>query len=330
MDISVIIVNYNTKEILLECVESVFSSLDSKPKDGDGGDGPALDIEVWVVDNGSSDGSVAALKKKFPKVRRIENRGNVGFARANNQALIRGAGRYAILLNSDTVVPAGQLDKLVAFMDDNPDVGILGPQLLNKDGSKQNSIANYPTLLTELFNKSLLRRFFPEQFPGKEHDITSPIEVDSVIGACMVVRNKATHDAGLFDDGFFFFFEETDWCRRMRFHGWKVMHHPGINIYHLQGATAKEVNTRARVEYWLSRYGYFKRHASKMDYIMLLFGLIIKLIFNIAGALVMNVLSFFTSKKARGRLLLNMHLLSWHLAGCPALWGLRGRSRGKK
>ncbi len=328
MDISVIIVNYNTKDLLLQCVGSVYSSLDSKPED-DGG-GPALDVEVWVVDNGSSDGSVAALKKKFPKVRRIENKGNVGFARANNQALIRGAGRYAILLNSDTIVPPGQLDKLVAFMDDNPDVGILGPQLLNKDGSKQNSIANYPTLLTELFNKSLLRRLFPEQFPGKEHEITSPIEVDSVIGACMVVRNKATHDAGIFDDGFFFFFEETDWCRRMRFYGWKVMHHPDIYIYHLQGATAKEVNTRARVEYWLSRYGYFKRHASKMDYIMLLFGLIIKLIFNIAGALVMSVLSFFTSKKARGRLFLNLHLLSWHLAGCPALWGLRGRSRGKK
>ncbi|VAV83220.1 hypothetical protein MNBD_DELTA01-1467 [hydrothermal vent metagenome] len=330
MDISVIIVNYNTKDLLLECVDSVYSSLGTKEGEGGEKGGPSLDVELWVVDNGSTDGSMAALKKKYPKVKRIENKGNVGFARANNQALIRGAGRYAVLLNSDTIVPKGQLDKLVAFMDDNPKVGILGPQLLNKDGSKQNSIANYPTLLTELFNKSLLRRLFPEQFPGKEHEISEPIEVDSVIGACMVVRNKATRDAGLFDDGFFFFFEETDWCRRMRFHDWKVMHHPGINIYHLQGATAKSVNTRARVEYWLSRYGYFKRHASKMDYIMLVFGLIVKLVFNIAGALVMSVLSFFTSKKARGRLFLNLHLLSWHLAGCPALWGLRGRSRGKK
>ncbi len=330
MDISVIIVNYNTKDMLLECVGSVYSSLDTREGEGGGKAEPSMDVELWVVDNGSSDGSMAALKKKYPKVKRIENKGNVGFARANNQALIRGAGRYAVLLNSDTIVPKGQLDKLVAFMDDNPDVGILGPQLLNKDGSKQNSIANYPTLLTELFNKSLLRRFFPEQFPGKEHEISGPIEVDSVIGACMVVRNKATHDAGLFDDGFFFFFEETDWCRRMHFHGWKVMHYPDINIYHLQGGTAKGVNTRARVEYWLSRYGYFKRHASKLDSIILVFGLIVKLIFNIAGAFVMSVLSFFTSKKARERLFLNLHLLSWHLAGCPALWGLRGRSRGKK
>lgn len=324
MDISVIIINYNTREMLLECLDSVFSSVVLAE------DKAVLKMDVWVVDNGSTDGSVEAVEKKYPKVKIIKNQGNVGFARANNQALVRARGRYAVLLNSDTIVPEGQFEKFAAFMDDNPDVGILGPQLLNKDGSKQNSIASYPTLLTELFNKSLLRRFFPEQFPGKEHDFASPIEVDSIIGACMVVRSKATEKVGLFDDGFFFFFEETDWCRRMRFDGWKVMHHPDINIYHLQGGTAKGVNTRARVEYWLSRYGYFKRHASKLDQIVLVIGLIIKLIFNIAGSLVISILTFFTSKKARGRLLLNLHLLSWHLAGCPALWGLRGRSRGKK
>jgi hypothetical protein len=324
MDISVIIVNYNTSDMLIECLDSIFASV--AVEEGK----PSLDVEVWVVDNGSTDGSVAAVKKKYPKVNLIENKGNVGFARANNQALIRGAGRYAVLLNSDTIVPKGQLDKLVAFMDDNPKVGIVGPQLLNEDGSKQNSIANAPTLLTELFNKSLLRRLFPDQFPGKEHDISAPIEVDSVVGACMVVRNKATKKAGIFDDGFFFFFEETDLCMRMRFEGWKVMFHPDVNIYHLQGATAKQVNTRARVEYWLSRYGYFKRHASKLDQILLLLGLIVKLIFNVAGALVVSVLTLFTLKKSRGRLFLNVHLLLWHLSGCPALWGLRGRSRVRK
>ena len=111
-------------------------------------------------------------------------------------------------------------------MDSHPETGVAGAQLLNSDGSKQNSIANFPSLATELLNKSLLRWLFPERFPGKERDYSEPIEVDSVIGACMMVRREALDQVGLLDEDYFLFLEETDWCYRMKRAGWKIYHVP--------------------------------------------------------------------------------------------------------
>src|SRR3989304_3886026 len=154
MNISIIIVNWNTKDMLVNCLESIYRTQKSA-------------FEVWVVDNGSADGSAEAVKVMFPRARLIENQENLGFAKANNQALKLASGSYLVLLNSDCVLGPGSLDTMIKFMSGHVDVAICSPQLLNEDSTRQNSIANIPTLSTELLNKSLLRRLFPEKYPGK-------------------------------------------------------------------------------------------------------------------------------------------------------------------
>lgn len=310
-DISIIIVNWNTKDLLLNCLGSAYETIKT------------FSFEIFVVDNGSVDGSVKAVKERFPDLIIIENRQNHGFAKANNQALKVMKGRYALLLNSDTVLTEGAIALMVDFMEKNKDVGICGGQLLNTDGSRQNSIANAPSLLTELLNKSILRRLFPEKYPGKEHIFETPIEVESIVGACMVVRKDAIDDTNLLDESFFFFLEETDWCIRMKERGWKVFHHPTANIFHLQGQSAGKVNVRARIEYWISRYLFFKKHYGAWTLITLRTGLLIKLLINILLLLMQNMIFLFSSKKTKDRLALNIRLLLWHLMGTPLHWGLR-------
>ncbi|MEE9614108.1 MAG: glycosyltransferase family 2 protein [Thermodesulfobacteriota bacterium] len=310
MDMSIIIISWNAQEMLLKCLGSVYGTVV-----GD-------NFEVWVVDNGSTDGSPEAVKKNFPDVKLIENDVNLGFAGAVNLALKRAAGRHIVLLNSDTVLTSGSLETLTRFMDENPDVGVCGPQLLNVDGTKQNSIANIPTLATELLNKSLLRRLFPESYPGKEHNIEEPVEVESVIGACMAVRKETIDGVGPLDERFFFFLEETDWCKRMREGGWRVFFHPGAEVYHAGGGSAERVNTRARVEYWRSRYEFFEKHGSAPERMALRGGLLVKLFLGTFLSLLHNVVTLFTSVTARRRLKLYSTLIGWHLAGCPAAWGL--------
>jgi len=247
VDVSIIIVNWNTKEYHLRCIESIYQSLKK------------IEMEVFVVDNGSKNGSVTAVKERFPMICLIENEKNLGFAKAANQGLQKGSGRYLLLLNPDTQVKNGAIERLMLFMKVNPDIGIAGAPLLNPDGSKQNSIANFPSLATELLNKSLLRWLFPEKFPGKEKDYPEPFEVDSVIGACMMVRRDALNQVGLLDEDYFLFLEETDWCYRMKRAGWKIYHVPQAEVYHFQGKSAETVKKRARVEFYRSRYHFFKK-----------------------------------------------------------------------
>lgn len=310
-DISIIIVNWNTKDLLLKCIESVYKTI------------KAFSFEIIVVDNSSKDGSVETVRERFPDLIIVENRNNMGFAKANNQALNIIKGRYAVLLNTDTVLTEGAVDVMIDFMEKNRTIGICGGQLMNADGSRQNSIANAPSLMTELLNKSILRRLLPRRYPGKEQTFEKPIEVESVVGACMIVRKDAIDDTGVLDESFFFFLEETDWCMRMKKKGWKVFHHPHAKIFHLQGQTAGKVNFRARIEYWISRYLYFQKHHGKSTRIALRAGLLFKLLISISFLLLQNIVFLFSSQKAQDRLALNIRLLLWHLMGNPLHWGLR-------
>lgn len=311
MDASIIIVNWNTKELLINCLNSVYGTVKT------------LAFEVWVVDNGSTDGSVEAIKTLFPDVSLIENKKNLGFAKANNQALRQMNGRYAVLLNSDAILTDRAVETIIRFMDENNKIGICGGQLFNADGSKQNSIANIPTIATELLNKSLLRRLFPEKYPGKENNFKEPVEVESVIGACMVVRKDAMDDVGLMDEDYFFFFEETDWCMRMRSKGWKIFHHPNAKIYHLQGQSAGKVNVRARIEYWRSRYIFFNKNYGTVFLNALKAGLLLRLCINIFFMFLITVISMFRHKKSVDRLNLYKKILAWHLQGYPEGYGLK-------
>jgi GT2 family glycosyltransferase len=311
MDLSVIIVNWNTKDLLLQCLESLYQGA------------KGIEKEIFVVDNSSSDGSGTAVRKRFPEINLIENQVNLGFARANNQAISLSSGEYLLLLNPDTQVKDEAIERMLSFMDAHPEAGVVGAQLLNVDGSKQNSIANFPSLATELLNKSFLRWLFPDKFPGKETDYPGPVEVDSVIGACMMARRKALEQVGFLDEEYFLFLEETDWCYRMKKAGWKIYHIPQAEILHFQGKSAETKREKAKVEYYRSRYHYFRKNRGSFQSSVLFIGLIIKLSVELVFATIACVFTLFMVKKWRRKVSTYAYLAWWYLSFCPEGMGLR-------
>lgn len=303
VDLSIVIVNWNTRQLLLDCLASVYGTIKE------------ISFEVWVVDNASKDGSVQALTKLYPLVKIIENKRNLGFAAANNKALCQINGKYALLLNTDTILTQCAIEKIHSFMEKTPEAGMACGQLLNNDGSKQNSIANFPSLITLLFNETLLRVLLPRKFPSKRRDYLQPIKVDSCIGACLMVRKKAMDEVGLLDERYFFFMEETDWALSMKKAGWWSWFVPDARIYHLQGQTAGD-NAKARVMFYRSRYSYFQRWHPGLFHLMkkvLLVKLVINYFLNLLGCIL--TLGFY--KSIREKLKTYGILLGWHFQGCP-------------
>ena len=300
-DLSVIIVTRNTCALTCAAVESVERSSD------------ALRKEIFVVDNGSSDDTPTILPQRFPVVHYIHISGNLGFARANNLAAKKMTGRFLLLLNSDAAVQTEALAMAVAWLEAHPNCSVAGAQLLNPDGTRQNSIANWPTLATELLNKSLLRRLWPKRYPGKEQAFTEPVAVESVVGAFMLIRREAWEAIGGLDERYFFFLEETDFCLQARRHGWQVMHLPQVRVWHGQGQTTKQVSTAARIEYWQSRYQYFDKNHVLFTRIVLTAGLAVRLIINwIVSGLLCGA-----SKRWQNKWQVNSALVRWHLRGRP-------------
>lgn len=303
--LSFVIVNWNTRQLLLQCLQSIFDTV------------RGLSFEIFVVDNGSTDGSVEAVRKKYGSVQVIANPDNRGFAAANNQALAKMSGRYAVLLNSDAMLTADAIWRLVAFMDEHPRAGAVCGQLLNADGSRQNSFANFPSLLLLATNESLLRWLFPRRFPRKNGRHRHPIEVDSCIGACMMVRRETMAEVGLLDERFFFFLEETDWALRMRRQDWQIYFVPQASIYHYQGSSAGH-RADARKMFYRSRYLYFKKWTGRLYpiYCAVIFvRLLINAFLNLLGVL-------FTMGLNRGivrKFCIYAQLIAWHLKVRPAL-----------
>ena len=250
MDISFIIVNWNTKDLLRDCLESIIKTVD------------VLAYEVIVVDNASKDGSVEMLSEQYPQVKAIANSENRGFGAANNQGFAAMKGKYALLINTDAVLTAGAVQKLWAFAEAHPEAAIVCGQLLNADGSKQNSIASFPTLLSLATNTSLLEYLFPSRYPSKRYEHKEPLEVDSAVGACMMIRKKALDEVSFFDERYFFFFEETDMAYAMKKAGWRIYQVPDALTYHLQGQSIGH-NSRSRIEFYRSRYQFLRKWKSK-------------------------------------------------------------------
>ena len=166
-----------------------------------------------------------------------------------------------MLLNNDTVVLRDGLERCVRHLDAHPDVGVVGPQLLNPDGSKQNSIHSTPNLVTELCRRACSSRLAPWRYPSKRYEHSGPIVVEAVLGACLCVRREVLEDVGPMPEEYFFFLEETDWCLRIRRAGWKVVHLPDARIVHVHGATTKKrIPAETRIEYHRSLYRFFQTH----------------------------------------------------------------------
>lgn len=251
-DLSIIIVNWNVRDLLRRCLHSI-----SNPQ-------YPLSTEIILVDNASSDGSVEMLRAEFPQVRLIANSINRGFPAANNQGLAVARGRYVLLLNPDAEVLSDALATLVRFMDEYPDVGVVGPQLLNSDGSVQSSRRRFPTLMTAFFEstwlerwapRSLLRRYFVRDRPD---DAT--LDVDWITGAAMLVRRAAVEQVGEMDEGFFMYSEELDWCRRIKTAGWRVVYYPAARIVHHEGKSSEQAVPARHVNFQRSKIRYFRKY----------------------------------------------------------------------
>ena len=303
MDLSIIIVNWNTKRLLIDCLASVFETI------------RGIDFEVWVVDNASADGSAAAVAEKYPDAHIVRNSENIGFAAANNLAFRKMTGLYALLLNTDTILTKNAINALYDFMEKNPKGGMACGQLLNRDGTKQNSMANFPSLTSLVANETVLRILFPKKFPSKRREYFRPIEIDSCIGACMIVRKKAIDQVGLLEEQYFFFFEETDWAYRMKLSGWKVWFVPMAEIYHLQGQSIGH-NVPSRIMFYRSRYIYFRKWYPRI-YPILFIVIFLKLLVNALLALLGLLVTFGLKDGFRNKLITYTGLIGWHLKGCP-------------
>jgi GT2 family glycosyltransferase len=304
MDISVVIVNWNTKKLLLDCICSIYETVKN------------ISFEIRLVDNASGDGSVEAVKQNYPGVKIIQNKKNLGFAAANNIALERMCGQYTLLLNTDTILTNGAVEALFDFMEKNQDAGMACGQLLNQDKSKQNSIANFPSIHSLLCNESLLQILFPKKFPGKRREYKKPVKVDSCIGACLMVRKKAMDEVGLLDKRYFFFFEETDWAYRMKQAGWKIYFVPSAGIFHIQGQTVGH-NAGSRIMFYRSRYIYFKKWRPR-SYPFVRLIIFVRLLINAILSLVGAVVTLGMHAGIKKKLSVYSRLILWHLAGCPA------------
>jgi GT2 family glycosyltransferase len=299
IDVSIVIVNWNTKDLLKNCLDSVYQTIND------------LTFEIVIVDNASTDGSMEMLERDFPQVIKIGNQENKGFGAANNQALAIMKSKYALLLNTDALLTPHAVNKLWDFCEANSQAAIVCGQLLNADGSKQNSFASFPSLLTLATNTSLLEYLLPKQFPSKRYQHDKPLEVDSAIGACMMIRKKAMEKSGVFDERYFFFFEETDLAYAMHLAGWKTFHIPDAYIYHLQGQSIGS-NVRSRIEFYRSRYQFLgKWHGRKYYY--LASGIIfMRLLINWISVCLVSAVTLGSVKKIRQKFVVYSRLIFWH------------------
>lgn len=275
-DLSVVIVSWNTRDLLARCLGSILRGTVA----GSGLSGfqatVATSIEVLVVDNGSVDGSPAMVRQDFPEARLIENHGNPGFARANNQAIRSSSGRYVLLLNPDTEARPGALEALVSFMDEHRQAGAAGALVLNPDGTLQRSCFRSPSLARELWRLFHLDALYPfNNYPMEAWDWYEPRPVDVVQGACLIARREALDRVWLLDEDYFIYSEEFDLCERLRRGGWTIHWVPGARVLHHGGQSTRQVAEamflqlyRAKIQYFRKRHG--RRSAQVYKLILLL------------------------------------------------------------
>ena len=249
MSLSIIVVNWNTRDLLIQCLSSIYTN-------------PPIDsFDVWVVDNASEDGSTEAVIRHFPQTTLVENDSNVGFATANNQAIHRSKCDYLLLLNPDTEVKPGALETLVQFMDHHMEVGAVGPRLLNPDKSLQVSCYLAPTLMREfwrLFHLDILWNY--SSYPMFEWDLTTVHKAEVIQGACLLLRRKALDQVGLLDEDYFIYSEEVDLCLRLRRAGFHLYWLPQAEVVHYGGRSTERVQAEMFIHLYRSKVLYFRKN----------------------------------------------------------------------
>jgi GT2 family glycosyltransferase len=247
--ISIIIVSWNTARLLENCLASILTNP------------PRSSFEIWVVDNASTDASPQMVREKFPQVHLIENRENVGFARANNQAIQQCTGNYILLLNPDTLITSGALQTLADFLDEHPQTGAVGPRILNPDGSLQISSHPRPTLSRELWRLFHLDALLPyAEYLQTKWQTNEAQEVDILMGACLLLRKEVLDQVGLLDEDYFMYSEEVDLCYRIQRAGWRLFWVPQAEVVHFGGQSTQQVPTEMFLNLYHSKIKYFRKH----------------------------------------------------------------------
>ncbi|MCX5694944.1 MAG: glycosyltransferase family 2 protein [Candidatus Omnitrophica bacterium] len=252
-DLSIIIVNYNTTELTENCINSVILNTHG------------IEYEIILVDNSSKDGSCAYLKEVFPNIQIIANSGNLGFAKANNQGIRLAKGRNILLLNSDTIVLDDCLKKVLEFAETRHDVGVVGCKILNKDGSLQYSCYHSPGFLSELvfFTKDIIKGFWdPIAYYKymKYWNHNSIKVVDCISGCFMMIKKEVFSQVEHLDEKYFMYYEDSDFCRRVKDSGLKVLYYPNSQIIHLQGLSGDKTSFSTLKQCFDSAYFFINKH----------------------------------------------------------------------
>ncbi|MCK4404044.1 MAG: glycosyltransferase family 2 protein [candidate division Zixibacteria bacterium] len=255
IDLSIIIVNYNVKDLLRRCLSSIFGF----QKD--------VNFEVMVIDNNSEDQSTKMVSGKFPQVKLLENKRNLGFSAACNQGIKKSRGRHILLLNPDTEFTAGGITKMVEFMDAHPQVGICGPRMIDPQGKVHFSCRSFPSYLTAISSdQSILNRLFPgnplsrKYLLIKDQDQSQIKEVDWVSGSCLLTKREVFEKIGLLDELFFMYVEDVDFCYRAKNAGFSVYYFPNVEIVHYIGESTKKRRLWMQTEHHRSMYHFFRKH----------------------------------------------------------------------
>ncbi len=252
-DLSICIVNWNTRDDLDQALRSVLlASLQ-------------LSREVIVVDNASWDGSAELVARRFPEVRLVRSEENLGFARGYNRAAAEATGRYLFLLNPDTITRAQAPGALLHFLEEHPQAGAVGPRLVNRDGSLQFSCRRFPRPLAAVFRNTPLGRLFPGNRFTRDYlmadcDHTAENSVDWISGAAMCIRREAWEQVGGFDEGFFMYAEDMDWCWRARRAGWDICYLPSAEVMHCIGRSSDQVPLRMVLQFHRSMARFYRKH----------------------------------------------------------------------
>ena len=307
IEITLAFLNYNTADDLLKAINSVEEAI------------AGVSAQIVVIDNGSTDDSVARIKSLGKGIEIIALPNNAGFAAAFNRIFSYIITPYYLLLNSDIILKSGCVKKMLDEFKTFPNAGLAGVALERKNGSLQSSYGVYPNLASELINRTLWQKLKVSRTSKCEQ---SAFHVDCVVGAVMLVSRETVDKVGGMDERFFFFLEETDWCKRINESGLKVIHLPEIKVVHLQGKTANKAPVRARIEFHKSRLLFFEKHYGKSAASILRFGTVFRLIINFAAQLLMTIFTIGLIKKTRLRTILYAGLIGWYFTGCPAEKGL--------
>lgn len=302
---SIIIVHRNGSAMLRETVKAALAAMG--PED-----------ELIVVDNGSTDDSRTMLVREFPQVQCLANGCNAGYARACNRGIAIASGHYLLLLNNDALLPSDALERFSTAFQNNAKLALIGAQLVAPNGTLQRSYASAPNWLSELG----FRRRKPAPVFLNVHGL---LLVETLVGACIAVRRAAIEVSGPMDEDFFFYYEEIEWCVRLRHDGWQIAIDPEVRVIHRKGGSTQPVKIGAQIEALRSRLIYYRKTFPRALSYLLIVNRAIRLTVNTLAFFTLSVVTLGIHPRIRHRAITYSVQFLWMLLGCPKRWGLPGK-----